>query len=172
MGDLTARRYDATVADIVLGRVNDKDQVAIQFHIPEEDATIWAYQFLTDAALPMTEKALKAMGWDPIQNGWGVAALAREKPVIGNPVSIVLEWDEYNDERRLRVKWINAPGSGGVKDEIPDQELDSFEQAFHQRLRASGVQIPQQQQPQQATQRRPSPQNANAGGGYEDDLDF
>jgi hypothetical protein len=43
-----------------------------------------------------------------------------EQNVKGVDCDITLEWETYNDKRRLKVKWINPPG-GGLPTSTPEQ---------------------------------------------------
>lgn len=73
--------------------------------------------FTTDGSMEKRVEEMKVLGYDPAANGWNIAPLAQgeQSPIVGAECQAVLEVDEYQGERRLKVAWINALGGGDVQ---------------------------------------------------------
>lgn len=74
--------------------------------------------WLTEGAAQYTMKALADLGWDPREKGYDSIFNELDKgedsPLVGAECDLVLDMDEYQGERRLRIKFINRKG-GGVR---------------------------------------------------------
>lgn len=105
-------KFKAEVLGGVLTKSSSKgtEQVAVTFRLlegPDEGRDITAYLALTDARLPYTVKELRLMGWKDDLNDL--------LTIQGSFVDLVLEHEQYNGKTQTKVKFINAPGTGGVK---------------------------------------------------------
>lgn len=99
--------------------------------------TISAYLFTSDRAWEYTAEKLKTLGWDPRENGYRFEDLNTEpSPIAGNEVDIVTEEEEYEGKRRMKVKWINAPGLGVER--MQPAEAASFADKLRRRLLNGG----------------------------------
>lgn len=119
MSELIPGRYSAIARQVVLGKTSTgKEQVAAEFEIlaPQSLAgkTIWWYGYFTDGAVDRTLESLEHMGW----NGNGLLPADLETATT-KEVSLVCEYEEYNGQKQLKVKWVNAAG-GGVKEKLDD----------------------------------------------------
>jgi len=86
------------------------EQIALSFAFLENgkpgSSTIeWVGGFGSDQAAEITIKALRACGW----SGDDLLDLSG---INDCDVELDIAWDEYQGERRLRIKWVNRPGSG------------------------------------------------------------
>lgn len=120
---ITEGRYTARAVEWILGTTSTgKEQVAVQLTLLDPALTgrrlTW-YGYFTEGALPVTIKALRAMGWQ----GTDVSDL---HGLDANEVSIVVEHEEYQGKTQVRVKWINEPGNLGVKTPLQGDEAKSF----------------------------------------------
>lgn len=102
------------------------EQISIQFALLDADgeptdATItWIGNFKTTKSMEITSKALKATGW---------GGSLKDLSGIGSKNSeLDVQYDEYNGERRLKVKWVNTPGGGGIifKNKIEGSAKDAL----------------------------------------------
>lgn len=78
------------------------------------DKTFYADLWLTDNSAQNTIKTLRDIGWQ----GMDFATLNGGNDLEGVEVEISTEWEDYNDESREKVRFVNAPGhfaSRGVK---------------------------------------------------------
>jgi hypothetical protein len=127
----------ARVARSLLGVTGTgKQQLAVTFEYLDENNEkrfVTAYQFFTDAALPWTVEALRALGWDPEANNWDILTLDGTDVLKGREVALVLEEEEYEGKRRTKVRFINALGGAGVERLAPDQ-AKSFASDLRRRL--------------------------------------
>lgn len=105
-------RAIAESVDLGLSK-NGTEQISIQFVLLDPadqtptDATItWIGNFANAKGMDITAKALKACGWGGDMNDLS--------GIDGKVVELDVQWDEYNGDRRLRVKWVNVPGAGGI----------------------------------------------------------
>lgn len=87
------------------------EQIALTFALvdqsgaPTSSTMEWVGGFGTDQSANITIKSLRACGWsgDDLFELDGIGA---------NVVELDVAWEDYQGERRLRIKWINTPGSG------------------------------------------------------------
>lgn len=90
------------------------EQIALAFTLLDEEGvdtgeTIdWVGTFASEKSNEITIKALRNCGWktDDIANLNGIN---------DNEVELDIQFDEYNGERRLKVKWVNKPGGNRIK---------------------------------------------------------
>lgn len=119
-------RNEVTVADHALGRTSKgKEQIAVTFADDSGDRIVW-YGFFSEKAIETTEKALTAIGWNPTENGWRIEELNGTNRLVGNPASIVCEEDTYEGKTRLKVRWVNTPGGGALREVMTDDEAKAF----------------------------------------------
>lgn len=87
------------------------EQIALTFAVldqhgaPTSSTMEWVGGFGTDQSAEITIKALRACGW----SGDDLLDLAG---INANAVELDVAWEDYQGERRLRIKWINSPGAG------------------------------------------------------------
>lgn len=151
-------RYIGTVTSSCLGRAgNGTEQLAIGFDVhlgaDQQSFPMTWYGFFTDRAWETTEKALRALGWDPADHDYQLEALnpvdPYDTPIKGVEAQLVLEHeDDGEGGQRIRIRWINAVNGGlAVKERMEAGEATAFSQSLRARLIA-------QKGPQQ---RRPAP---------------
>ena len=133
-------KVNASVVQSVLGVAGTgKQQLAVTFEYQDEEGRrrlVTSYHFFTDAALPWTVEALRAMGWDPEQNNWDVLSLDATDLLKGREVVLVLEEEEYPEgsgQFHTKVRFVNAPGGAGVERLAPD-EAKAFASDLRKRL--------------------------------------
>ncbi len=133
-------KANATVVKSVLGVAGTgKQQLAVTFEYQDEQGRrrlVTSFHFFTDAALPWTVEALRAMGWDPEQNNWDVLSLDDTDLLKGREVVLILEEEEYPEgsgQFHTKVRFVNAPGGAGVERLAPD-EAKAFASDLRKRL--------------------------------------
>jgi hypothetical protein len=67
----------------------------------------WVDLWLTDKAIQRTAETLRSLGFQ----GSSFAELNYGQDLVGAPVELVTEWEQYNGQDVERVKYVNAPGS-------------------------------------------------------------
>jgi len=145
---------DGTVKSYGLGKTGTgKVQLAITFDTTsEEHPIVTAYLYFTDAAMEVTERALRALGWDPVENQWKIDDLVMGGDIMGAKASLTCAFDTYEDKRRFKVKFINDTDGGGLKERLSDDEARSFAASLRQKLGVTGGALkkasPKKQQPQ------------------------
>src|SRR5262245_12579919 len=154
--DIQPGRYMGTVTSSCLGRAgNGTEQIAIGFdvHLGVEQQSVpmtW-YGFFTDRAWETTEKALRALGWDPAEHDFRLDELnpqdPYETPIKGAEAQLVLEHeDDGEGGQRIRIRWVNSPNGGlVVKERMEAGEASAFSQNLRARLIAQRG--PQQKRP-------------------------
>jgi hypothetical protein len=139
-------RFAAEVTGCVLGTTDTgKDQVAITFKYtgPEgREHFITAYRYFTERALEYTVKDLDVLGWNADKRKWNLGELHEKSDdnpdggfILGNPANITVEEDEYEGKVREVVRWINAPGGGGVKNKVGAEGQETLSN-FTKRIRS------------------------------------
>lgn len=137
---------DGKVTSCALGFTsNGKDQLAVTFRIesPPEgiQSSLTAYLFFSDASLPITEKALRdGLDWDPVTHAWDVQRMTED--LVGREASLVCCYETYNDKKRLKVKFINAPGGSGLKERMEPAQVADFQARLRARVGMSGGGLP------------------------------
>ena len=152
--DIQPGRYLGTVTSSCLGRAgNGTEQLAIGFdvHLGVEQQSVpmtW-YGFFTDRAWETTEKALRALGWDPTEHDYQLDALnpqdPYETPIRGAQAQLVLEHeDDGEGGQRIRIRWVNSVNGGlVVKERMDPGAAAEFSQTLRSRLLAQrGPQTP------------------------------
>lgn len=124
-------RHPARATDWQLSEVG-KDStpcIAVEFEITDGGAQgerIAWNGWLTTAAMEFTLKSLRICGWkgDDIEN---IEAL-------DSPVILVVEWEEYQGERRAKVKFINDPNYSGLGKRMAGTKSKALAQMIKNRL--------------------------------------
>lgn len=131
--------FPAVVVEGLLGRAGSgNEQVAVSFNLTDESGqetneSITWYGTFTDKAFPYTLGTLRTCGLQ----GDDVSDLSG---LPGTPVSLVLDWDEYNGKKRLKVKYVNSPGGGAVlKEQLAPDEAKSFAQRMMSKVRLANA---------------------------------
>ena len=136
---------NGTVSDAKLAQTDvGSYQMGITFKVADAPEgfphRIMAYLFFTEKALPITEKALQELGWDPSRNAWALDELIDSHGLVGREASLVCAEETYEGETRWKVKFINASG-GGLKNVLDKQGTSAF---IAQLRRTLGVAPPAQ----------------------------
>jgi len=121
---------------------------------PPEHITGWFYLEKRDGSLnTFTIDALKAaFGWDGVDPFW-----LQDADLDDHPVQITTEFEEYEGQRRLKVRWLNPYGSsgGGGVTRADGEKAKAIRNRLGGKLRAySGGQTVR---PPKATSPKPSP---------------
>jgi hypothetical protein len=154
--DIQPGRYVGTVTSSCLGRAgNGTEQLAIGFDVhlgvDQQSVPMTWYGFFTDRAWETTEKALRALGWDPAEHDFQLDALnpadPYDTPLRGAEAQLVLEHeDDGEGGQRIRIRWVNAVNGGlAVKERMEPGEASAFSQNLRARLIAQKG--PQQRRP-------------------------
>lgn len=97
---------------------NGSEQVAVLFEtVNGEQITWWGY--FSEKATPHTLTALKRCGWDG-------ADLAELTGLGEKEVELDVQWDEYQGQQNLRVKWINAANAPMLRDQMSPEQRAAF----------------------------------------------
>jgi hypothetical protein len=171
-------RYTARARSAWLIEAKDQggnNQVAVTFEVVEGDYAgeyiTWTGTFAPGKATDITLKALQsAMGWagDDISELADVAGSECEA-LLPNVVELACEMDTYNDETRLKVRWVNAPGGARFGNPLAGDSLKRFAAQMRGTIRsAAGPQRarPPAQRPAAAATRDAKPETSAAYGGY------
>ena len=136
----TPGRHTVKIAGTTLSTTSTgKEQIVIRFQNQAGDY-ISAYRYFSDRALEYTAKDLKALGWDPDQNGWEIDRLHESDVLLGAPAEIVVTTETYNGSETLKVKFINAPGGGGgLPGAMSTEEARGFASMLRSRLGVSAA---------------------------------
>ena len=154
--DIQPGRYMGTVTSSCLGRAgNGTEQIAIGFDVhlgvDQQSVPMTWYGFFTDRAWETTEKALRALGWDPAEHDYQLDALnphdPYETPLKGAQAQLVLEHEDDGEHgQRIRIRWVNSVGGGlVVKERMEAGEATAFSQNLRAKLIAQKG--PQQRRP-------------------------
>jgi hypothetical protein len=131
-GKYLARCIDDPLA-IRWGRAKSgSEQIALTFALVDNgkptNATIeWVGGFGSDDSAKITLRALRACGW----SGDDLLDL---RGINDCDVEIDVQRDEYQGESRLRVRWVNKPGSGRLT--FKEQLDDRSKKALAARMRS------------------------------------
>lgn len=138
-------RYQATVTASALGKAQmGSEQLAIglDVHLGDEAQSqpmTW-YGYFSDKAWPITEKALKALGWNPAEHDFRLDELnpaePTETPLKGAECTVVIEDDPTeSDPDRVVVRWINGSGGGiALKERMDGATASAFTGSLRSRL--------------------------------------
>ena len=114
-------------------------QLAVTFDTDDaEHPTLTGYLFFSDAAMEVTERALRALGWDPLEQNWAIDDLIASDDIMGAKVSLTCAFEEYEGKRRFKVKFINELGGGSLKERLSDDEARAFTAGLRQKLGVTG----------------------------------
>jgi len=138
--------YAAKVAQTQMGRAQSgKEQLGIQWAI-EGGETIWSYHYFSSPkALDITVDTLRAIGWDPIENGWALDCINGTNRLVGQEAQLVLSEQEYDGKVRVKVQFVNnINGGGGLRDTMTEDEVTAFVAGLRQRAGVSSTPAPAQ----------------------------
>lgn len=108
------------------------EQLAIGYEVvegPQAGHHLTDFLSFSDKALQYTEKKMRVLGWQGVD-------LADLSTLGSNEVEIVCATEVYEGVSRMKVKFVNAIGSGGAKIDALD---DAAKKAFAARMRAKIV---------------------------------
>lgn len=138
-----------------LGKSGDKECIAVLFDYVDQNGEAGSIQwwgYFTEKTWERTLDSLRYMGWqsDDLGNLDGLDA---------NEVELVLDEEEYDGKKRLKVQWVNRLQALYIKDPMDAQERVSFAARMRGRIA--------QHNQQNGGQRRAAaaPRNAAGGGG-------
>lgn len=134
----TYRARVTSAAEVQFGYTSTgNEQIAVPLTITDGEhagTTItWFGNFGSDKATEIALKALRACGWagNDLSDLTGIDTLE---------VDAVVEWEEYNGQSRMKVKWLNAPGGGRVKLDKPMN--DAQRRAFAAKMKGAAIKTP------------------------------
>lgn len=132
-----------------------KEQIAVELLILEgehEGERLSWYGYFTEGTFARTLESLRLLGWrgDDLSDLSGIDE---------NAVSIVVDEEEYNGERKVRVRWINAPGGLALKEPMTSDQAKAFAAKMRGRVLALSKGNGAKQPPQPA----PRPTKPSAG---------
>lgn len=109
------------------------EQVAVLFEIVEGpylgERITW-YGYFTEGTFDRTVEGLRNAGW----TGNDLSDLSS---LGSRDCFIVVEWDTYNGERSLKVRWVNSGNGLALKQAMGDAEKRAF--AARQRARVAAI---------------------------------
>jgi hypothetical protein len=115
--------YVARATDWDLGTTdNGKDYIGVFFKIEEGEflgETITWYGYFTEKTEQRTIESLRYCGWEG-HDFTKLEGLSR------NPVKIVIDEEEYEGKKRLKVQWVNRLGSMAIKNTMDDKKRAAF----------------------------------------------
>ena len=123
------------------------EQVAVCFEYlknGEPHRVTW-YGYFSEKAMEYADKALTAMGWDPVANTYAYHVLNGDdpatNPLIGKKAQLVLDYeDDLDGNERLKVKFVNSLGGGlGLKERMSLEDAQAF--SARMRARAGGAPV-------------------------------
>ena len=101
-------KYLATATEVQYGTAKTgTEQIAVTFQTADTGDTITWVGSLTERAIAQVIKSLRACGWAGVDVGDVTAEDLKEQ------VELDCQEEEYEGDTRLKVKWVNKPGSGG-----------------------------------------------------------
>jgi hypothetical protein len=164
-------RHLVTVIDHQLGKSGTgTPYVAVQFESDVQlgDRITW-YGYLTDAAFERTVASLQVLGWDPAAHNGLIASLNGTGLLKGAPAEIVLDEETHEGKTRMKVKWVNAPGGGGLGEAMAADDAKGFSESIRFKILSAA-------KPQPSSRPGPAKQAAVGGGRPlsqpDDDLPF
>jgi hypothetical protein len=153
---MEAGKYKAKAHDFRIGRAGTGTyQIGVSFCTSNNNEFITWYGALTEEALEITVKALRAMGW----RGNDLSALGIDD--IQKEVSIDVQ---VSDRGNLFVAWVNDGYGVAMKDVLKENELRAFASGMKSRIAqiqsGGSTKKKTQQQTQQQTARAIEPLEA------------
>lgn len=164
-------RHLVNVIDHVLGKSGTGTPfVAVQFESEVQigDRITW-YGYLTDAAFERTVASLQILGWDPAEHNGLMTSLNGTGILKGAPAEIVIDEEQFEGKARMKVKWVNSPGGGGLGGAMEPADAQSFAESIRFKILSAA-------KPRPSSKAGPARQAAVAGGRPlsqpDDDLPF
>ena len=170
--------YRGVVTATGLGFTKKGDgQMFVTFDVDGQDggpphAMTW-YGYFSDAAEPMTTKALAALGFDLTTRLLTELNTdnASDTPLAGVEADLVLKQEEYEGVTRTKIAFVNRPGGApAVKERMDPAQATAFAKMLQAKIKAKGgrpsAPPPQQSQAQKdkiAEKRAESAAAARAG---------
>jgi hypothetical protein len=150
-------KFRAKAVDVGLGFTNNgNEQIGVVFEVVEGDCAgeeITWYGFFTEKTAQRTIESLRYCGWQ----GNDLASIDVED--IPKVVQIVVEEDEYEGKRRLRVQWVNRDGAGlAMKTRLAGSAAASFAarmKGLCMAVKPEPVQVERAQRPEGDSHDRP-----------------
>lgn len=122
-------RYRARAVEWAWGvSSNNNPQLAVAFDFLDHPGQrMTRYLSFTDDAFDYSLKALRNCGWqgDNFEDLTGLDA---------NEVQLVLDWEEYQGKRELRIQFINQSGGLALKQAMEPTQIASFAQRMRGRI--------------------------------------
>lgn len=154
-------RHDVQVISHVLGRSGTgTPHIAVLFEDVNGDRITW-YGYLTDKALERTIESLQILGWDPAEHGGDLSSLNGTDLLAGAECEVVVEAESYEGETRMKVRWVNQRGGGGLGAPMDASEAATFASQLRGKIMGAAKPMPSKE---------PGPAKAPAGS-VEDDPD-
>lgn len=140
MSEIANGVYRARAVSGGLGETSTgKEQVAIECELMDSEGVVgphitW-FGYFTEKTTESTLRALRTFGWvgDDLANLTGIET---------NEVSLVIENEEYEGRVTPKVRWVNAPGGGGIglKAPLAPDRAKSFAAKMRAAVRAFDIQ--------------------------------
>lgn len=138
-------RYRGKAAEWAWGMSSNKNpQLAIAFDFLDHPGQrMTRYLSFTDDAFDYSLKALRNCGWqgDNFEDLTGLDA---------NEVQLVLDWEEYQGKRELRIQFINQSGGIALKQAMEPTQIASFAQRMRGRIQQADREAGRTKAPQRA----------------------
>lgn len=117
---LTAGKFRGVVVDAECGQSKKgAPQVVVEFQLETGDHIRW-YGGLVDKGRKHALKAFEALGFH--------GPLSAVKQLVGREADLVLEEEEWEGKKRVKVRWVNKAGGPLVSAPLPpavQQDLDA-----------------------------------------------
>lgn len=123
---------------------NGNPQLAVAFDFLDHPGQrMTRYLSFTDDAFDYSLKALRNCGWqgDNFEDLTGLDA---------NEVQLVLDWEEYQGKRELRIQFINQSGGIALKQAMEPTQIASFAQRMRGRIQQADREAGRTKAPQRA----------------------
>jgi hypothetical protein len=130
-------RHAVRVVSHILGRSSTgTPHIAVLFEDVNGDRITW-YGYLSDAAMERTITSLRVLGWDPLKDDGRIDRLNGTETLVGAEAEVVVEAETYNGESRMKVKWVNEPGGGGLGDGMASEDANAFATSIRAKILAA-----------------------------------
>jgi hypothetical protein len=145
-GSLKPGRFRARAVGGVLAESgNGNPQIAVSFDILDEafagSSITWYGSFSKNLGkgkktpFQRTIETLRICGWE----GDDISDLST---ITKNEVSLTLDYETFEGERKLKVKWVNAPGGVAVKNPMNEAQAKGFAAKMRGEVIAASRSIP------------------------------
>lgn len=115
--------YRARALGALLGETKGKNiQVGVEFEFLDHPVRMTYFGSFSDAAMPITLKALRTAGWQ----GDDLADLSSIGGENAPEVSLVVENEEYEGKWRSKIKWVNAAGGVAMASPLAAEKAAAF----------------------------------------------